>query len=366
MKVEVNELGLQEKIGQMLMVGMDTTNVIDKIDDLILKYKIGGILLYKKNYKSYGELVELINYIKKLNTANKIPLFIAIDQEGGRVNRMPKDFKNLPPAYKLAQYKKEDLVKKAGNITGNMLNKTGFNLDFAPVLDIKRFEDKHAIGDRAFSDDKEEVINAGIAYMKELQDKNVVSVIKHFPGHGATKEDSHFILPVINKDISELENEDMKVFEEVIKNGADAMLVSHLKMKSVSKYPSSMSRKFITKYIRKKYRYKGLIITDDVRMKGVQILYGKNAPVKKAFEAGNDIVMFKYYENDNKMIEKLIKKAEKSTILQARINRSVKRILEIKDKYNINDNEISIDNEFLKNTNNEIQEINNKLGGTNG
>lgn len=361
MNIEVKDLSIEEKVGQMLMIGIDMPDAISKINDIILKYKIGGVLLYKKNYKSYKELVNLINYIKELNKANKVPLFIAIDQEGGRVNRMPEDFINLPSAYKLAQYKEENLVKKVGEITGNMLRNTGFNLNFAPVLDIKRFDNDHAIGDRAFSENVNEVSKLGIEYMKQLQSQNVISVIKHYPGHGATKKDSHFTIPVIKEKINNLEKEDMIPFKEAIENGADAILVSHLKIDKVTnKYPASMSRRFITKYIRKKFRYKGLIITDDLRMKAVQLSYGKNKAVKKAFEAGNDVILFKY-NNDIKVIEEIIKNVKLSVFKESRVNKSVNRILKTKEKYSINNEEIEYDETFLNKTNKEILEIRNKI-----
>lgn len=365
MNIDINDLSIEEKVGQMLMIGLDIPNPIEKVDDLILKYKVGGLLLYKKNYKNYKELVDLINYIKKLSSANKVPIFVAIDQEGGRVNRMPLDFENIPAMNKLAKYEKENLVEKASKITANMLAKTGFNFDFAPVLDIKRFEDNQAIGDRAFSEKIEDVTKYGIEYMKGLQSKKIVSVIKHFPGHGATKQDTHFVLPTIKKDIQELEKEDMKPFEAAIKAGADCILISHLKIKKVTKsYPTSMSRRFITKYLRKKYRYRGLIITDDMRMKGVKLLYGKNKPIKKAFEAGNDIILFKY-DKDEKVIQEIINEVKSDKRKETRVNRSVKRILKIKQQYNIEDELIEYDEDFVKIINRQIHEIKSKIKGEN-
>lgn len=358
------DLTIDEKIGQMIMVGMDVPNVIDKIDDLILKYKVGGILLYKKNYKNYEELVELINYIKKINTANKVPLFIAIDQEGGRVNRMPNDFDNIPSPHSLAKYKKENMVEEAGDITGEMLNMLGFNFDFAPVMDIKRFSDNHAIGDRAFSENKEIVSKCGIDYMKQLQNHNVVSVIKHFPGHGATNMDSHFILPIVKKRVEDIESEDIFPFREAMKNGADAMLISHLKIKEIAKYPCSMSREFIVKYVRRKYNYKGLLITDDFGMKGVQILYGKKFAAKKGFEAGNDIIVVKY-QNDEDCLENIIKSVKKNKKLQYKINNSVKKILDMKEKYNCNNDEIVVDKNFLNYINKKINGLKEKLENNN-
>ena len=361
--MKIEELSIEEKVGQMLMIGLDTKSPIDVVDDLILKYKIGGILLYKKNYTNYEELIQLVNHIKETNSVNKVPIFIAIDQEGGRVNRMPKDFENLPSASRLAYVSenvKLNLVKESGEITGKMLSEIGINMDFAPVLDIKRFEDNHAIGDRAYSDNVDLVSKYGIDYMKSLKNNNVVSVIKHFPGHGATIKDSHFTLPIIKKNIKNIEKEDMIPFEKAIKEGADALLVGHLLIKNeTNKLPATMSKKFITKYIRKKYHYKGLIITDDMRMKGVKLFYGKNSAVKKAFYAGNDIILIKYvkYGKDKKLIEQIINEIKKDKLKEIRINRSIKRILNIKEKYNVNDKEIITNKDFIRDVNNKIINI---------
>ena len=358
--MKIEELSIEEKVGQMIMIGLDTPHAIDIVDDLILKYKIGGILLYKKNYANYEELIKLVNHIKKTNKVNKVPIFIAIDQEGGRVNRMPKDFENLPSASTLANSSENtgvNFVKEAGEITGEMLSKIGINMDFAPVLDLKRFEDKHAIGDRAYSYNVDWVTKYGIDYMMSLQDNNIVSVIKHFPGHGATVKDSHFTLPIVRKKIKYIEKEDMVPFEKAIKEGADALLVGHLLIKNeTNKLPATMSKKFITKYIRKKYHYKGLIITDDMRMKGVRLFYGKNKAVKKAFFAGNDIILIKYGK-DKKLIEQIINEIKKDKLKEIRINRSIKRILNVKEKYNVNDKEITINKSFIRNVNNKIINI---------
>lgn len=358
MKYDINELSLEEKIGQMIIIGLNTGASVNHLEEIINKYKVGGVLLYKKNYKNYGEMIDLINKIKKLNKKNKIPIFISIDQEGGRVNRMPKEFKNLPAASKLvAKSKEKDFVKISGEITGEFLNKTGIDMDFAPVLDIKRFKDNHAIGDRAYSEKVEEVTKYGIEYMKALQENNVIPIVKHFPGHGATKEDSHFRLPKINCKIEDLENEDMKPFEEAMKQKVDGVLIGHLKINSITgKVPASMAKRFIMKYIRKKYRYNGLVITDDVRMRGVRIRYGKNRAIKKAFLAFNDIIIFKY-DNDISVIEKIIQLAKEDKIKNKRINKSVRRILKVKEKYDLSDESVRKDDMFIDSINQKIDAI---------
>ena len=362
MKYDINELSIEEKIGQMIIIGLNTEISVKKLEEIINTYKVGGVLLYKRNYKDYEEMIDLINKIKEINQNNKVPMFIAIDQEGGRVNRIPKEFGNLPAANKLVKKsKEEDFVKIAGEITGEMLNKLGINMDFAPVLDIKRFEDKHAIGDRAYSENVENVCKYGIEYMQALQKYNVISIVKHFPGHGATKEDSHFRLPKINCEIEKLEREDMMPFKEAMKNEADGILVGHLRINRIGKKgPVSMSKRFITKYIRKKCRYNGLVITDDVRMKGVRIRYGKNNVVKKAFLACNDIIMFKY-DNDIHVIEKIIEMAKDNKIEEKRINKSVRKILKVKEKYKLNNEYIEKDEKFINNINERIEDVRQKV-----
>ena len=157
MSINIDELTIQEKIGQMMIVGIDKNYITERTKRLILDYKIGGVILYRKNFNSYEELINIIKELKKLNLVNKIPLFISIDQEGGRVNRLPKEFINLPPAYKLAKTKDISLIRNSTELTGKILKSSGINMNFSPVLDIKRFEDNHAIGDRSFGTTKESV-----------------------------------------------------------------------------------------------------------------------------------------------------------------------------------------------------------------
>lgn len=358
--METIELSIEEKIGQMIIVGMETNYITERIKEIIQKYKIGGIILYRKNFSTYNEMLNLIKELKLLNKKNKVPLFIAIDQEGGRVNRMPKEIKNLPSANLIAKTGGKELVKKASNITGEILRKSGYNLNFSPVLDIKRKGDTIVIGDRSYGDDKKEIAKLGITAMNELKNNQVVSVIKHFPGHGATNKDSHYFLPIIQAPMKKIESEDMYPFEQAIKNGADAILIGHLIIKNVTGiYPASLSRKFITKYLRKKYRYNGLIITDDLKMRSIKFIYGADLAVKKAFEAGNDIIMFRYNkEEEKRVIEKIITLVKQDKIKESRINKSVKRILKIKEKYQISDDE-EIKGIEIDKINDEIQEIRN-------
>lgn len=339
MSIDIKELSIKEKIGQMIIVGIDSTYITERTKKLILDYKIGGVILYRKNFKTYEDLLNLVKELKSLNRSNKIPLFISIDQEGGRVNRMPKEIMNLPSASKIANTKNIDLVREAASVTGEILKKSGFSMNFSPVLDIKRFEDNHAIGDRCYGENKEDVIKYGIPVMEELKKQGIISVIKHFPGHGATKKDSHFMLPTIQIPLKTLEQDDMEIFNEAIKRGADAILVGHLRIKRLTgMYPASLSRKFIIRTLRKKYKFKGLIISDDLKMRAIKFIYGPQLAIRKAFEAGNDVIIFRFdRKQEEAAINEVINLTKKNRIREYRINRSVKRILEMKEKYGVSD-----------------------------
>ena len=363
--MDIKALSLEERIGQTLIVGLDVPNgskMYQTIDTIIDEYKAGGICLYRKNYNTYEELIKVINYIKEKSSKQKVPIIIALDQEGGRVNRLPKDFFNIPAAYKLAKYSdnENNLVLKAGELTGKILKKLGFNMDFAPVLDIKRFPDNHAIGDRAFSEKTSDVCKYGIGYAKKLQEQGIIPVVKHFPGHGATNKDTHFTLPKIKCTMRDLK-EDLKPFDKAVEEKIDAILVSHLVIKNeTGKLPASLSKRFITKYIRKKYHFNGLVITDDIRMKAIRFYFmGKFNPIKIAFDAGNDMIMLKYLGNEEKWL-KNIKDEIKTGITLGRLNRKVNRILKEKEKYKVNTNVIEVDSKFLKEVNNEIKKIREK------
>ena len=179
---------------RMLFVGLNTTdkNIIKK---LIKEYHVGGVILYSKNYHNYQEMVRLINQIHTWAQEENYIVLIGIDEEGYRVNRLPKEFANLKSPFAFRH--NLNSITEHASIIAHILAKSTIHVNFAPVLDIKRFPDNHAIGDRCFGASAKEVIQNTLPYIEEFKKKNVVPVIKHFPGHGATKTNSHYLIPVI-------------------------------------------------------------------------------------------------------------------------------------------------------------------------
>lgn len=359
-RTKMEKLSLKEKIGQMLIVGLES-NKKEEIEKLIKKLNVGGVVIYRKNYQNYKEMINFVNLIKETNQENKVPIIISVDQEGGRVNRMPDEILNLKSATKIAKTKNVNTVKMSGNIIGQMLNETGISMDYAPILDIKRFEEGQAIGDRCYGENKEDVEKYAIEVMKQLQENHVIPVVKHFPGHGLTKKDSHFRIPKIEEKIEVLEKEDMHPFEVAIENGADAIMVGHLVIKNVDKkYPASLSQKVIQKYLIEKYNYKGLIITDDLKMLAIRLHYNIKEAVKRAILAGNDIIMVGFRHTQIESIEKYImKEVKKGRIPEDKINKSVEKIIKMKEKYNITDEKTK--GFDIEKMNKQIEELNNSL-----
>ena len=324
---------IKEKLGQMFIIRMQEKEINDELISLIKDYHVGGISLYSKNYDSYEEMIKLINELKRINSKyNNTPLFISIDEEGGRVDRLPKEFVTLPSAKKISS--KEENIIEQGKIIGEVLSKTGINLDFAPVLDIQRFPDNHAIGDRCFGDNKESVAKNGLLMMKTLN-KYLMPVVKHFPGHGLIKRDSHMFLSKVIKNVKE--SDDIYPFLEAIKKEAPAIMVSHLILKQIDKFnPASLSKKVITGYIREELNYNGLIITDDLKMKSVNVIYGYKRAAFKAINAGNDLVLIgSSYSIVKRCIDGVITKMNAN--IKDNIDSSYERIINMKNKYKIND-----------------------------
>lgn len=189
--MKLDDLTIAEKVGQKFIVGVNSHN-IDLIIRLIREYYIGGVILYKKNYNNYEEMLSVIKRLKDANKDNKIPLFISIDQEGGRVNRMPSEFKNLKNIYDISKNDK-DLIFDSARITGKMLYDTGINMNFAPVMDIYDGKNK-LLYKRCFSTNIDVVSDNGLKYVKGLEENGVISVVKHFPGHELRRRIHIFLL----------------------------------------------------------------------------------------------------------------------------------------------------------------------------
>jgi len=357
--MNLNKKTFEEKFGQMLLLGLDVYEINDEIVKLIEKYKIGGVVLYRKNYTSIETMIEVVNKLKKINRGNKLPLFIAVDQENGKVNRFPKDIVRIYSPYKQGKTGNMKIINSVNEITTYLLKSIGINMNFAPVLDINRDNKNKIISSRSYGSNREEIIKYGVPFMKCMQENGIISVVKHFPGHGATDKDSRFGMPWLDS-LKDLEKEDMYPFEYAIKNNCDAIMTGHLRIKGYGLKPVTYNKKIIEQCLIEKYAYKGLIVTDDLRM-GIMRFFNLKKRIVKSVEAGNDIIMVKYKKGDIERIYKdLYKMVRDYEIDIEKINNAYKKIVSIKKKYNINDNLISANLE-LELINKRIKKINDAI-----
>jgi len=306
---------------------------------MIEDYHVGGFILFGENIKNSGQLITLVNSLKNTNLKSKLPLFLSVDEEGGRVSRMPKEFKKLPTNKIIGKVNNEDFSYKIGNILGEEIKALGFNMDFAPVLDINSNPKNTVIGDRSFGTNSIIVSKLGIQTMKGIQISGVIPVVKHFPGHGDTSVDSHIGLPSVNTDMNTLKRFELVPFDNAIKSGADAVMIAHILLNKIdSKNPASLSKIVITDLLRKQLNFNGLVITDDMTMGAILKNYNINDAAIKSVNAGSDIVLVCHGSNNEiKVINALKEAVANGTISKNRVDESVYRILKLKSKYKLTD-----------------------------
>ena len=326
---KIDEMSLEEKIGQLLIISYRKDDIKEKLPTILEEVKPGGFILFSENITTYDDT---INLIKSIKNSNDIPLFIGIDEEGGNVQRLKnlKDYKTSDIPY-MSYVKTINDAYNLGKVIAEELRVFGINLDFAPVIDCNWDNPKSVIGKRAFEGDYTTVAKLGVSLAKGLKNNKVIPTYKHFPNHGATATDSHQDLPVINKTEEELLNNDLIPYQEAIKNNADMIMISHLALPKITKdyTPASLSYEIITNLLKKKLGFKGLVVTDALNMQALTKNYSEKEILIKAINAGADLLLM---PEDPVNAVKIIKEAVNDGLIsEERINESVEKILSLKD-----------------------------------
>lgn len=340
-KEKIDSMTLEQKIGQLFIVGFEGDIINDEIIDLVKNQEVGGLIYFSRNVLDSNQIITLNNEIKAIK--KDIPLFISVDEEGGVVSRVPDEFLKLPSSGYIGKFDDENLSYNIGSIIAKELKSLGFNMDFAPVLDIDSNPNNTVIGERAFGNNADIVSKLGIKTMEGLRDGGIIPVVKHFPGHGDTDIDSHYGLPIVTKTLEELNNLEFIPFKNAIENGADVVMVSSIILSSIdSEYPATMSKKVTTDILRNKLNFDGVIATDDMTMGAIMDNYNLTDAVIMAINAGNDLILVCHgYDDIIKSISAVKDAVSSNIISKERIDESVYRILKLKEKYRVNDDIIS-------------------------
>ena len=280
-----------QSIGSLLIIGFDGTTLSSRTAAFIHDAQIGGVLLFTRNYQGPDQVRRLINGLQ--NARGSSPsLLIAVDQEGGRVQRFRDGFTRLPTAAAVAQ--KPEFAHELAQLIARELKSVGVNLNFSPVADIMTQPANPVIGDRAYGTDTKGVNPLVRATVAGLQTQRVLSCLKHFPGHGDTHLDSHYELPHVDTPLTTLRSREFLPFQEGFAAGCELVMTAHLIAQCVdSELPATLSARMLKGILREELGFTGLIISDDLEMKAITDHYGVNDTPQKAIEAGCELLIYR-------------------------------------------------------------------------
>ncbi|MBI4477771.1 MAG: beta-N-acetylhexosaminidase [Acidobacteria bacterium] len=281
---------LHRLVGQLAMVGFDGTTVSTELKALAREFDIGGVVLFARNVEAPEQVAELVHDVQRL--ARDTPLWVAIDQEGGRVARLRRPFTEWPPMQALGLSGDDHLAEEFACALALELRTVGISLDFTPVLDIPTNPNNPVIGDRAIADRPEEVARLGAVVIRTLQRYGVAACGKHFPGHGDTSVDSHLDLPVVEHPPDRLRAVELVPFRAAIAEQVASIMVAHILVPSLdAERPASLSRSVVRDLLRTELAFEGLILTDDLGMRAIADRYTLERSAVAAIGAGSDAVL---------------------------------------------------------------------------
>ncbi len=340
-KTLLQGMTLEEKLYQMFLVTpeqlTDYKIVVAAGDASRAAYEkkpVGGLIYFAQNLQNPTQTKEMLANMQQfaIDTA-KVPLFLAVDEEGGRVARVAENAAfSVEQVGPMSEIKTAEEANKAGKTIGTYLADLGFNLDFAPDADVLTEPENTVIKDRSFGSDPRTVTEFAKAYSDGLHEAGILSCYKHFPGHGATKGDTHKSLAYTDKTLDQLKESELLPFQNAGKDGADFVIVAHISLPGVlsDDTPCSLSEKMITDILRKDCGYDGLIITDALNMGAITQTYGADQAAVMAVKAGADMVLMP--QNFKTAYQALLEAAKDGSISEAQIDASVTRILKAKLK----------------------------------
>jgi len=348
----VDAMTLEEKVGQIFMAYFDGENANDSAERLIRETKIGSIIYYNWANKLKDPLTiqQLSSDLQSLAKKHvKIPLFIAIDQEGGKVTRLREGFTQFLGNGALGETNRPELAYNASYCMGREMKAVGINFNLAPVVDVNSNPQNPIIGTRSFGNDKEKVAEFGEASVQGFLDADIIPCLKHFPGHGDVTVDPHKKLPVVNKSYKEIDDLELYPFKQLV-DKVPAIMTAHILFPQIDPHnAATLSPHILQTILRENLHFKGVLITDSLLMQGLlEDLKNLEEVLLKAFEAGNDILLLggrdlqhqvdgeTHIDEIIRLYQCMINAVKSGRISEERVNESVTRILNLKKLANVN------------------------------
>ncbi|HXE90408.1 MAG TPA: beta-N-acetylhexosaminidase [Terriglobales bacterium] len=316
---------LREQVGQLLICGFEGTECDARVRRLLTDLRPGGIILFTRNIADARQTHRLL---KDCEATVGSPLFRCVDLEGGTVDRLREVIAPAPPAAEVAATGDRELFRRHGQLLGEEARALGFNVDFAPVLDLRLSPSQAVLGTRTASAEPAKVVAYAREFLRGLDEARVLGCGKHFPGLGAGSLDSHFELPVIEKSWRKLWAEDLVPYRQ-LKSVLPFVMVAHAAFPAVTgdRAPASLSRKWIEGVLRKKVGYRGLVVSDDLEMGGAQTAGSLEEVAVATLRAGADMFLVcRKEELVRRAWEAVVKEAERDSRFARRIEQAAARV----------------------------------------
>ena len=281
---------LRREIGQLLIGSLPGTTITQEMQSLAREFQLGGVTLFKRNIEAPEQVAELSNDLQGLSS--ELPLWVAVDQEGGRVARLRAPFTEWPPMATLGRAGDGTLAHRFASALAAELTAVGITLDFAPVLDVHTNPKNPIIGDRALAEDAETVAKLGARIIRGLQENGVAACGKHFPGHGDTSVDSHLALPLVEHPPDRIRRVECVPFREAIRNDVAFIMTAHILVPALDEQkPATLSPAIVRGMLREELGFNGVILSDDLEMKAIADTYTVPDAAVQAIAAGCDGVL---------------------------------------------------------------------------
>jgi beta-N-acetylhexosaminidase len=319
------------------MAGFDGYVANGHVKRLIRDFRVQSLILFKRNVDGPAQVADLVREVQglALEAGYARPLLIAIDQEGGRVQRLRAPWTVWPPIRRLGEMDSESLTRGMAQSIAAELKALGIALDFAPVVDVDTNPRNPIIGDRSFGRDPEQVGRLGAAFIEAMQGAGVAACAKHFPGHGDTDKDSHLDLPVVEHSRSRLEEIEVPPFRKAIAANVAAVMTAHIVVRELDeKVPATLSPAVVTTLLRDELGFKGVVVADDLEMKAVSANWPYALSAVLAARAGCDLLpVCEHEEAQVAVLEALIRAEESGELRKRDIDDALTRIEAMIDKF---------------------------------